>query len=767
MRVCCTVVAVCMGLVNGVLGGTIVSNLTAVQQEGTKTVVLTYDLGGTSQALIDVNLDSGGSSVNAQSLTGAFGLVDPGTARTIFWDAGNDWGGQTGTLDVALRAEDGLPFSRPYDGGPSAIPRTGQTASYSATFGEDGDIKPGLPWPAPRFTLDAARGLVTDNLTGLMWRQAVQNTTTYNSAIDAADSMSYGGYTDWRVPNVREMRSLFAYNQQSGDCLPSDHPFTGFPGTLRWLWTSTAHTQIPSSYKTSVKSTTGETYGMYETMPQQYMVVRDTSDGPAALAKTGQSSGYEYAYGEDGELRNGYTWPSPRFTNQGGGVIVDNLTGLMWSQNSYGSGSWEAALSSAQSVTLGGYDDWRLPSVNEIEILVAYNTSSPALPSGHPFQSIHAGSSDFYWSSTTVAPQGYTGYAYTCLMFNGNLLYKQKTSSGYWLVCRGGVAIGGEQPDDPDAAVPLAKTGQTTSYRTGDDGDVEAGVTPPATRFSLSGDLVTDNLTGLMWYRRMQTYGSWSYAVSAAYSSTLGGYTDWRLPNIRELLTLMDWSRAYPALPAGHPFIYSSYNIWSSTTYSLGTGSAWRLDMSTGLAGTANKGSNLYFTYVRGYVAAPIAPVAKTGQTYPYQTGDDGWIEFGNSVSGDRFTDNGNGTVNDNQSGLMWLKTPHAIAATDWNAAVDACAAMTYGGYTDWRLPNQRELESLLDYGAGGLPAGHPFSTLDVNADPAQGKFWTSTTLSADPNRAHYLDFRQHGKAGYQYKSTIYKYNVWPVRAGN
>ena len=102
---------------------------------------------------------------------------------------------------------------------------------------------------------------------------------------------------------------------------------------------------------------------------------------------------------------------------------------------------------------------------------------------------------------------------------------------------------------------PVPKTGQTTSYATGDDGDYEKGVASPSPRFIDKGDgTVIDNLTGLMWAKNANLFGqrTWNNALSDANNLSLGTvcgipYTDWRLPNRFELESLLDHENFGPA----------------------------------------------------------------------------------------------------------------------------------------------------------------------------------------------------------------------------
>ncbi|MFE8034209.1 DUF1566 domain-containing protein [Thiohalocapsa marina] len=171
-----------------------------------------------------------------------------------------------------------------------------------------------------------------------------------------------------------------------------------------------------------------------------------------------------------------------------------------------------------------------------------------------------------------------------------------------------------------------AKTGQTTSSATGDDGEIQAGVVWPDPRFTDNGDgTVTDNLTGLIWLKNTNCFGTqpWTNALAKANalydgctdcggadndcglvdSSTAG---DWRLPNIKELQSLVDFGQDHPALPSGYPFlgvptsIDQSYHVWSSTSRADLTASAWYLNLRVGDVNNIGKSNLKYVLPVRG-----------------------------------------------------------------------------------------------------------------------------------------------------------------------
>ena len=126
----------------------------------------------------------------------------------------------------------------------------------------------------------------------------------------------------------------------------------------------------------------------------------------------------------------------------------------------------------------------------------------------------------------------------------------------------------------------LPKTGQTTSYQTGDDGTYDKGLAWPSPRFTVQANTncVLDNLTGLIWARNASlTNGvNWSNAVVFCEALNYGGQTDWRLPNRVELESLLNLGALSPALPAGHPFtgVLTGY-YWSSSTYHTLANGGW------------------------------------------------------------------------------------------------------------------------------------------------------------------------------------------------
>jgi hypothetical protein len=154
--------------------------------------------------------------------------------------------------------------------------------------------------------------------------------------------------------------------------------------------------------------------------------------------------------------------------------------------------------------------------------------------------------------------------------------------------------------------------------------------------------------------------------------------------------------------------------------------------------------------------------ILKTGQVTPYADGDDGDLEKGVPWPKPRFVDHGNGTVTDRVSGLMWTKDARQIPEKmNWHDALTACNNCDYAGYDNWRLPNVREMLSLVDFGAcaPALPRGHPF----VNAQPSD-LFWSSTTSLPDTARAWCIGIMSGILSRNDKASCLH--HVWPVRRG-
>jgi len=99
------------------------------------------------------------------------------------------------------------------------------------------------------------------------------------------------------------------------------------------------------------------------------------------------------------------------------------------------------------------------------------------------------------------------------------------------------------------------------------------------------------------------------------------------------------------------------------------------------------------------------------------------------------FTDNGDGTVTDNVTGLVWQKQDDGLVR-DWYNAGHYCDSLSLGGYTDWRLPNEYELQGIVNYGRYN-PAIDPTYFPGTKSE----RYWSSSTLAATSNFAWFVHF--------------------------
>ncbi len=174
--------------------------------------------------------------------------------------------------------------------------------------------------------------------------------------------------------------------------------------------------------------------------------------------------------------------------------------------------------------------------------------------------------------------------------------------------------------------------------------------------------------------------------------------------------------------------------------------------------------------------AARPAPVEATGQQLCWDssgngvacsgTGQDGELQRGAAWPTPRFVDNGDGTVTDMLTGLIWLQQTNCFgeevwldALSDANALASGACSLTDGSMaTDWRLPSISELNSLLDYSQDPAVDGPPFLDFMVNRD-----YWSSTSSTFAPENAYSLCFGCATSGAFD-KDVVR--HVWPVRGG-
>lgn len=317
--------------------------------------------------------------------------------------------------------------------------------------------------------------------------------------------------------------------------------------------------------------------------------------------------------------------------------------------------------------------------------------------------------------------------------------------SGVSLFGLAGTFTGGPAPANKR---PL-KTGQTTCYDnsgspipcagTGQDGDLQTGTVRSYT--DNGNGTITDNSTGLQWQKcdvglsgadcaaGSTSTLTWTQATTTCDSMVLGGHSDWKVPNMNELLSLVDFGTSSPAIDSAFfPNTALDYH-WSSTPLRFNRPGAWDVTFNDGETNYDDPSTLRYVRCVRVNAvpasSAPAEPV-KTGAVACFSpnyngnqsdevpcagSGEDGEYQAG----ADRgYVNNGDGTITDEATGLMWQRCGTQYTGTfcddlngtapptSWLAIFSVCASQTTGGHSDWRAPTMNELMSLTDYANTG-----------------------------------------------------------------
>jgi hypothetical protein len=226
---------------------------------------------------------------------------------------------------------------------------------------------------------------------------------------------------------------------------------------------------------------------------------------------------------------------------------------------------------------------------------------------------------------------------------------------------------------------------------------------------------------------------TWYQTISYAESFSLAGYDDWRLPTIKELYSIIDYCTGWPYLDTNYfyfefdPIEDKNSQYWSSTEY---------VGLTHGGQETAF-GVNFATGHIKGYPQGMRNFVrCVRGETY----GENAFI------------DNGDGTVTDNATGLMWQQADDG-ATRNWEDALAYAESLTLAGYDDWRLPNDKELQSIVEYthSPNAVNPSDLGPAIDTNFfsitelppgttiyDPDYGYFWTSTNAYHSPFEPEY-----------------------------
>ncbi len=287
---------------------------------------------------------------------------------------------------------------------PYKLPDTGQNTKYSANSGEDADVLLN-----PMAFTDNGNGTITDNITGLIWQKTDGGEMTYDQAISWVNTLNLDNVSGWRLPTAIELFSINNF-----DKLNPALNTTYFTKTAAEYWW-TSDVQVGDATKVWAVNAGG-------------------GIGNHPKSETISAGGTKKFHVR--AVRNTFstTFSVSHFTDNVNGTITDNFTGLVWQKiQSTNTLTWEEALSYANTFTLAGKSDWRLPNIKELQSLNDVKLSKPSFDKKY-FSDIISGN---YWSSTTMFNTATK--AWDINLDFGVVSYSDKTTKEYVLLVRGGM----------------------------------------------------------------------------------------------------------------------------------------------------------------------------------------------------------------------------------------------------------------------------------------------------------------------------------------
>ncbi|MFH2142193.1 MAG: DUF1566 domain-containing protein [Bacteroidota bacterium] len=390
---------------------------------------------------------------------------------------------------------------------------------------------------------DNSDGTVTDNITGLMWQQGDNPRMNWFQALEACKNMNLAGHNDWRLPNIKELNTILNLDRTDGwwyfmDVFPVDnlqppllHYFSSSIYNGDFAWVTNFNYGYDGYYAGKLSPLLFRAVRNIEPLPlKSKFVLPDTGqltcyDDEGNYLKQIKNTEFE---GQDGDTEiapmkfeklgyNAGILNSDTTSQESWLMVRDKNTGLVWELKSFEKNSlnpydrkhtYKEAINHIQNLNrhqYGGFSDWRMPNREELRSIVNYNDSIPAsdidiFPEMLP---------EFYWScdSYKINPSMQWGiyFGYGCgICFSNSKFY----------------------------SVRAVRSGYNPAFGN-----------PARYNFSvLDNGVVIDKNTDLMWMHDEPGEMSFIDALKYCKKLDLGGYSDWRLPSMKEIATLVDLS---------------------------------------------------------------------------------------------------------------------------------------------------------------------------------------------------------------------------------
>jgi len=364
-------------------------------------------------------------------------------------------------------SSDGAPGNATPGAGTYVVVDTAQTSCYDDTgrvvspgpgqpfYGQDAQFRG--PRPAYR---DNGNGTVTDLNTGLMWQKDPGDKVTWAQAVAGAATCRTGGYSDWRLPTIKQLYSLIEFSGVSGFSAADSKPYLDTRYfDFQYGNTNAGERLIDAQYWSSTEYVGTTMNGI----PTAFGV--NFADGRIkGYGKRFPWGGVMYEFVR--YVRGNPSYGVNQFVGNHDGTVTDNATGLMWEQADSGRAlNWEQALAYAQSLRLAGYSDWRLPNAKELQSIVDY-TRAPTVTGSAAIDTRFFQVTDdesWYWTSTTHldGPPDRRGSAAVYICFGRAF----GCMGGEWLDVHGAGAQRGDPKSGDPAWYPYGRGPQGDQIR--------------------------------------------------------------------------------------------------------------------------------------------------------------------------------------------------------------------------------------------------------------------------------------------------------------